>query len=240
MPVNHVAPSASSTTNHTAESNVARPAPIAHAPANGSERVTPIQKVTAEDKIVPAARIGENPPEKERVVKPVEPNLRRPICEGAACKESKVKPVPESDLRRPACLNGKCGCPAGQTASKDGCVSTVAPVTPVTHQCQPGESWNGGACVPFNQCLAGQYWNGAVCIAAQANCETFIGRGAMLANELRGLKAQIQVACSQNPPAQDCEDLKMRQIGAVQRYQMLLSEAGPTCHSALPDPLSLQ
>jgi len=77
-------------------------------------------------------------------------------------------------------------------------------------------------------------------MAAQANCAAFIGRAAMLANELRGLRAQIQAACFQNPPAQDCEDLKMRQIGAVQRYQMLLSEAGPTCRASLLDPLALQ
>jgi hypothetical protein len=68
----------------------------------------------------------------------------------------------------------------------------------------------------------------------------FIGRGAMLASELRSLKAQIQAACSQNSQAQDCEGLKLRQLGAVQRYQMLLSEAGPTCRTSLLDPLALQ
>jgi len=61
----------------------------------------------------------------------------------------------------------------------------------------------------------------------------------MLANELRSLKAQIQFACSQSP-AQECNDLTLRQMGSVQRYQMLLSEAGPACRVTLPDPLSLQ
>jgi hypothetical protein len=202
------------------------------------ERVIPTQKVTAEDRIAPAARIGENSAEKEREAKPAEPDLRRRICEGAACKEPATKPVPESDLRRRACPNGTCGCPAGQTASKGGCVST--PVASATNQCQPGESWNGGACLPSSQCRAGEYWNGVNCTTASSNCAMFIGRGAMLASELRSLKAQIQAACSQNQTAQDCNDIKMRQMGAVQRYQMLLSEAGPTCRTSLLDPLALQ
>jgi hypothetical protein len=238
-PVSHVAPSTGPTTSHVTDSNIGRPAPVAHPPDSGSGRVIPAQKLTAEDKIAPAARVRENPPEKEREAKPAEPDLRHRICESGACKEPATKPAPpESDLRRHICLNGTCGCPAGQTASKTGCVSTA--VTSPTNQCQPGEYWSGGACLPSSQCRAGEYWNGLNCTAASANCVTFIGRGAMLASELRSLKAQIQSACSQSPPAQECNDLKLRQMGAVQRYQMLMSEAGPTCWAALPDALSLE
>jgi hypothetical protein len=32
---------------------------------------------------------------------------------------------------------------------------------------------------------------------------------------------------------------KSEQQGALQRYQMLLNEAGPTCRTGLPDPLAL-
>lgn len=58
-------------------------------------------------------------------------------------------------------------------------------------------------------------------------------------NEIKGLKAQMQKACSQNPLGQHCDDLKLRQTSALQRYQMLLSEAGPNCWARLADPASL-
>ena len=237
-PAIHVPPSAGSATNQVGDSNISR-SPVAHAPASEPERVIPAQRLAAEDKIAPAARIGEDSPEKERELKPAEPDLRHRICGGGACKEPATKPAPpESDLRRHICLNGTCGCPAGQTASKTGCVPTA--VTSAANQCQPGEYWSGGACLPSSQCGAGEYWNGVNCTAASANCVNFIGRSAMLANELRSLRAQIQFACSQSPPVQECKALKLRQLGAVQRYQMLVSEAGPACRVTLPDPLSLQ
>jgi hypothetical protein len=240
----HFTPSTGSTTSHvsgstSAESTISRPAPTAHTAASDSEHVIPAQKVVAEEKVAPAARIGENSQEREREVKPAQPDLRHRICEGEACKEPAPRPgPPESDLRRHLCVNGNCGCPAGQTAGKNGCVS--AAVTSPANQCQPGESWNGGACLPSGQCLAGGYWNGVSCVASSAGCASFIGSGAILASELRSLKAQIQSACSQNPSGQECNDLKARQSGAVLRYQMLLTEAGPTCWTTLPDPLSLQ
>ena len=65
------------------------------------------------------------------------------------------------------------------------------------------------------------------------------GRGALLANELRGIQARMQTACSTNPAGQECFDLKQSHDGALLRYRMLLNEAPISCRNLLPDPLSL-
>jgi hypothetical protein len=61
----------------------------------------------------------------------------------------------------------------------------------------------------------------------------------MLASELRGIKTQMQSACSSNPSAQECIDLTHSREGALQRYRMLQDEAPLHCRTSLPDPASL-
>ena len=61
-----------------------------------------------------------------------------------------------------------------------------------------------------------------------------------MVNELMGLKARIREVCSQNSQSQECNELKLQQAGALQRYEMLLEEAGPGCRTGFADPASLQ
>jgi len=60
----------------------------------------------------------------------------------------------------------------------------------------------------------------------------------MLGSEIRGLKSQMQTACSGNSTAQDCGELKLQYEGAVTRYRMLQNEAPIECRARLLDPLS--
>jgi hypothetical protein len=235
-PVSHVEPSATPSPSHgfsatSTDSNSGRIAPVVRTPESDARRVIPEQKVPDEGRIVPAPRIGENPPEK--APRPGEPDVQRRICRGASCPEPQTKPD-ESDLRHRICLNGPCTCPAGQTSTKGGC----APVA-VVEQCQPGQVWNGGACVASPQCQAGEYWNGANCSVSSVECAGLNGRAAILIAELQSLSSRVRQACSDDPVGQDCMARKQEQEGAVQRYRMLLSEASAVCRAALPDPAAL-
>jgi hypothetical protein len=58
----------------------------------------------------------------------------------------------------------------------------------------------------------------------------------MLRTELRSLSSEIQNACSQDPPASDCQDLKMRRGAALQKYRVLQNEAMPNCQGQLLEP----
>ena len=79
-----------------------------------------------------------------------------------------------------------------------------------------------------------------MCAPSTAACASFNARAAAMVNELRGLKARVRDACSQSAQSQDCDELKLQLAGALQRYQMLLDEAGPGCRIAFADPASLQ
>jgi hypothetical protein len=255
IPETHVAPmtntfSGQVSSSPRSEAGSERAAPVVHAPQ--SERVSPVQKIEGDSRVVSAPRIGENPPEKERALKPAEPDLRRRMCEGGPCKEPAPTPAPpESDLRRRVCLNGPCTCPAGETSTKQGCVATV--VQNPTQQCAVGQAWNGLSCVASAQCPAGQYWNGASCQPSQCpageywdgircsigSCTSINGRAELAIAEIRSLRSRTQQACSQNSSAQDCTDLKTELAGAIQRYEMLLNEATPACRTNLPNSYSL-
>lgn len=238
-PVNHIAPSSTSFGNHSsgpATSEPSRTAPVAHVPESNTGRVTSGERITGEGRIVPAPRIGEGPPEK---IMPGDPSLRKRICVDGPCEEPRKEPTPPaSDLRRRICLNGPCTCPAGETASKGGCVASST-VNNENEQCGPGQVWNGGSCVVSTQCPAGENWNGANCATSSAECASIGGRAAILTSELRSISARVREACSQQPSGDECMARKSEQQGALQRYQMLLNEAGPTCRTGLPDPLAL-
>src|SRR5258708_10204747 len=193
----------------------------ARSPESGSQRVISEEKIDGtEGRIVPAKRIGENPPEKEREAKPADPDLRRRICDNGPCKEPVVKPQPESDLRRRVCVNGTCGCPAGQVAGKGGCVAPAAEAR--AQQCEVGASWNGASCV-----------------YTQTECAGITGQAAALAAELRSIQAEMQAACFNDPSSQECYNANRHLEEARLRYRMLLNGAPSECRRGLADELSL-
>lgn len=251
-----VAPNSGSTVSHGSISPPAesRSGPTGASPTNGpgsdSARSIPDQKNSGETKIVSAPRIGQNSPEKEPEIKPGPPGLRHRICDNGPCREKgsewKADP-PRSDLRHRICPTWGCGCPPGHAPGKNGCVANPPiaqpagqPGTQSIEQCQPGEIWDGAVCTPSYNCAPGERWNGGKCVRSADECASIDGRAAILVNELRGLRAQIQDVCGQNPNGQECESLKQRQKDALQRYQMLIAEAGPKCQGALEPPASLE
>ncbi|HKH98025.1 MAG TPA: hypothetical protein VJ999_02870 [Candidatus Sulfotelmatobacter sp.] len=164
-----------------------------------------------------------------------DPDLRRPICKKGPCKKPAPPVVVESELR-PPCKGKGCPCPPGGAPGKNGgCVAA-----PTNNTCAAGQYWNGGACVPStHQCPANEYWNGASCVTRMNDCATIDARAASLANEVRGARAQMQNACSNNSSGQECGALKQSYDGAVERYRMLLNEAPVNCRGTLADPISL-
>jgi hypothetical protein len=160
------------------------------------------------------------PPEKKRFFS----FLRHPF--------RKPEPVQTAKFKRPVpCRKGPCPvCPPGESRNGKGvCVAVVA-----SNQCQPGESWNVGAS-GATACQPGTFWNGVSCVDYGGRC----GSAELVAAELRGLKGQMQAACSSNSSAQQCSDLKQRHEEALSRYRMFLNGAPTACRTMLPDPLSL-
>ncbi|HUA14644.1 MAG TPA: hypothetical protein VMG31_05050 [Verrucomicrobiae bacterium] len=242
IPDTHVAPPANAPARNSetmgSESSPGRAAPVAHEPPPGTGRIVPNQKITGEHGIASAPRIGENPPDKDKPEKPA-PDLRHRVCLNGSCPDETAKPTPpESDLRHRVCVTGPCSCPAGQSWSKNGCVASGTPEQP--NACPPGQVWNGSSCVVSQTCLNGEWWNGAACVSSVAECASIESRAEIIISEWRSLKAQIELACGQSPPTQECEDLKQQRQGVLQRYQMLLTEAPPACRGMLADLGSLQ
>jgi hypothetical protein len=252
LPESRVAPSPTSTVSHGSISPPAesRPNSTAMSPTHELRsdpgRLIPDQRITGETKIVSAPSVGQNSTDKEPVMKPGPPQLRHRICDNGPCKENgtewKADP-PRSDLRHRICPTWGCGCPPGHTAGKSRCVANLPIAQPGAQsleQCQPGEVLDGTVCTPSYNCAPGERWNGGRCVSSADECASLDGRAAILVNELRGLTAQIQGVCGQNPNGQECESLKQRQRDALQRYQMLLAEAGPRCQGTLEPPASLE
>jgi hypothetical protein len=172
--------------------------------------------------------------------KPADPDLRPRVCLDGPCKPTAPKPVEpklmESDLRHRVCLNGPCApCAPGEARNKDG---ACAAVPSNNGQCQSGQFWNGSACAAAPQCQPGEIWNGGACTVNAIQCAGFNSRAAALANEIRGVKAQMQMSCLGNATAQDCDALQQQYDGAVSRYRMLQNEAPIACRALLADPAS--
>src|SRR5712692_436170 len=150
----------------------------------------------------------------------------------------KPKPVKTAEFKRPPpCRKEPCAvCPPG--ASRNGKGACVAPVVAI-NQCQPGQTWNGGACIANATCQPGTFWNGVSCTVNASECVSYDSRAALLANELRGIRDEMERACTQNPMGQRCRELTLQHDGALLRYRMLLNEAPVRCRVTLPDPLSL-
>jgi hypothetical protein len=217
----------------------ALPSHSAAPPARSAgEEIKPEPRLAGTDgKIVPAPRIGEVP-DKEKEPKPLESDLRKPVCKDGPCKEPPAKPVApsESDLRRRICIEGPCPCPPGEMRSKNGaCVAGTPTGYP---ECQPGQYWNGG-CTAIPVCQQNEYWNGVSCVVSAAECASISARAAAVISEVRGIRGQMQGACASGPSGQECSDLTQRHDAALQRYRMLMSEAPLNCRMGLPDPSSL-
>jgi hypothetical protein len=148
-----------------------------------------------------------------------------------------VKPKETADLRHrvPPCPKEPCPvCPPGETRNgKGACVAVIA-----SNDCQAGQTWNGGVCSPA-ACGAGTSWNGISCTPDASECASFDSRAAMLANEMRGTKSEIDRVCTQDPFGQRCRELTMDHDGQLLRYRGLLNEAPSHCRTTMPDPLSL-
>ena len=193
-----------------------------------AEHVASAPKVSGEEKISGTPRIGENPPEKDHVAKPAEPDLRHKVCEGCKDVPKKIEPA-ESDLRQRVCPNGPCACPTGQTAAKGGCVASPEAST----QCLPGQTWNGANCTASTVCPAGEIWNGASC---QANCANTNGLAANLIIELRSLHRDRDSACRQDPSSTLCQQLDGRYRNALGEYNNVWAGAPTSCRGLLPVP----
>jgi len=198
-------------------------------PTSDAERVSPVNKISNDGKLAPTPRIGESSPDKERVAKPGEPDLRRRICIGNDCKETVLKAnPPESDLRHRICPGGVCHCPPGETAGKGGCVATPVvnqPTYPEQNQYQYQY-----------RCTSGQWWDGASCRWPPIGCANITSRAELLLDELRTLASQVRDACANSSTSAECDNVTMRRDEALQRYRMLQNEATPDCRAQLPEP----
>jgi len=252
-PTHSSAPSSPSPVSMPASHTPPAPTPTPSAPAShasssfsdsGMNRTAspPRSSTSGESRIVGSARVGEvtateATSTKEKPKGP-ESDLRRRICPDGSCKEPQPEPT-DGDLRRRICPNGTCGeCPPGQSAGKNGTCMAAPAVAKTVSSCQPNESWNGNACAPMNRCQAGESWNGVECVNPTL-CASFSSRAEMLAVEARGIRSDMERACSLNSQGQDCMRLTQNHDGAVQRYRMLLTEAPVSCRATLPDPISL-
>jgi hypothetical protein len=146
--------------------------------------------------------------------------FRHPFRRPEPKPKPEFKPA-EPDLRA-ACKHEPCAvCPPGRSMGKNGGCGVATP--PVT--------------MARTECRAGMLWNGVTC-GNTTDCAVFASRAAALANELRGIKGEMQTACSSNSSAQ-CSEVTLRYYGAVSQYRELQNEAPVSCRSILPDPQSL-
>jgi hypothetical protein len=167
--------------------------------------------------------------------KAVDSDLRRPICKEGPCKKPEPPVTVVSDLRPPTCTGKDCHCPSGGTPGKNGGCAAI----PTNTTCTPGQHWNGTACMASpNQCPPNDYWNGAACVARLNDCASINARAAMLANDVRSAKSQMQNACLNSSSGQECGELKLTYDGAIDRYRMLQTEAPVNCRNMLAEPLS--
>jgi hypothetical protein len=148
----------------------------------------------------------------------------------------KPKPVRTAEFKRPPpCRKEPCACPPGESRNGKGvCVAAV-----VGNLCEPGQYWNGGACAGTLACQPGFFWNGTTCVQDADRCATYNSRAALLASGLRGIRSEMDRACTQDPKGQQCSELTLQHDGELLRYRMLLNEAPVSCRVMMPDPLSL-
>ncbi|HTS34493.1 MAG TPA: hypothetical protein VMH04_02410 [Candidatus Solibacter sp.] len=125
-------------------------------------------------------------------------------------------------MRRHLCIDGRCNCPSGETATNQGCVPT-----------QVLMEQNASL-----TCLPGQYSNGVACVTAVAECAGVNGQAANYVAQLRGLRSQMDQACAQNSSSQDCEDAQANFRQTMLLYRSLWDGARSECRATLADPAS--
>jgi hypothetical protein len=221
------------------------------APEPAPEAVIAEPRISGEERITSAPRIGEDPPKKDSDEKPSEPDLRR-YCQAGRCEEPAPKPQPppkrdptpkpdqpESDFRR-ICPGGHCPCPPGQSAGKAGCGATVV-ASPET-RCARGLVWNGHACAEAGSaCLPGQIGNGQVgqVRSCSPDCSLARSRSETAISGLRSARQQRDEACRQDSSGALCTQMEGHYQIARSEYENLLGGVAAECRAALPDPDSL-
>jgi hypothetical protein len=198
-----------------------RAAPAAQPARIEAERVTPSPKLSGEEKIAPAPRIGENEVNKNDA-KRADPEFRRHICESGPCPQPLKSAPAEADLRRRPC-------PPGQTMGKGGCVANTNPES----SCTPGMTWNGGACIADNACPAGQVRMGASC---QSDCSGLNARAQSLIPQVRSARQQRDEACQQGQSSPLCQEAEGRYATITGEYRTSLGGAPAECLASLPLP----
>lgn len=190
-----------------------------------SGKLTPPSSTKARTQL-PPVKLSEDPEHATPPKRSFFSRLRHPF---------KPKPTTTAALHPAPCRRAPCPvCPPGEKRNGKGvCVAVAA-----NNSCQGGLVWNGGACAP-TACQAGTFWNGISCVADASQCASFDSRAAMLANEMRGTKSEMDRACMQDPFGQRCRELTMEHDGQLLRYRGLMNEAPVHCRMTMPDPLSL-
>jgi hypothetical protein len=226
-------PSAGSTANPSPAASDVR--------TTDSNRIVPESKITGDEKIQSAPRIGEDSPDvpakdkstNDKAAKAT-PDLRRHICGDKPCEAPEPKPVETNDdLRSRPCLKEPCSCPSGEQFSHGKCVATVVQNV----QCQPGEVANGTSCIA-QSCPPNETWNGMRCVQSLDQCAAIDGQAANLIAQLRSLGTNTQQDCGEDPAAQGCDNARQHDT-FLQQYRALWNSASPICRSRLPVPDSL-
>lgn len=246
-PAVHSAPAPSASPSPTASSattsNSARNAPESKPESDAAKNV--LAKPPAADKIVPDEHGSQSP----AIKKPVESDLRHPVCFGEKCPDvaSKVQNAqpPQDDLRR--CI--LCKCPPGQSQGKAGCVANPTK----TETCTARSSWNGSSCVPTNEiCPAGQAWDGARCNIASCpagkilragtcmeDCSLTNTRADGLIPNVRSARQNRDDACPQGLATPQCQQADSQYQSILAEYRMLWAAAPLDCRGPLPVPDTL-
>jgi hypothetical protein len=180
---------------------------------------------------------------KDRASKPVEPDLRRRVCEDGPCKEPAPKPVQlkpiAPDLRRKLCKDGPCQpCPAGRSKGKDGsCAPPPGARTVVQQPCAAGQVWGGTQCliVGPQQCLPGQSRVGTSC----QDCAISTASAQNVIVQLRSARLGKNDICLQNPTGKECQEADAHYDLMLNEYRNFLGGVPTECRTALPDPIAI-
>src|SRR6267143_2494464 len=218
--------------------------PTAHPPATDVKRTTSdIQPLGVERKINSASAVNATAT-KDRASKPVEPDLRRRVCEDGPCKEPAPKPVQlkpiAPDLHRKLCKNGSCQpCPEGRSKGKDGsCAPPPGPRTVVQQPCAAGQVWGGTQCliVGAQQCLPGQSRVGTSC---QADCAIPTAGAQNVIVQLRSARLRKNDICLQNPTGKECQEAEAHYDLMLNEYRNFLGGVPTECRTSLPHPIAI-
>lgn len=217
--------------------------PQSDAVGNVSAKAPATNKIASDDR----------PVETPALKKPVESDLRHPVCFGGKCPDVASKgqtaQPPQDDLRR--CI--LCKCPPGQSQGKGGCAASPTNPPTKTETCAAGSSWNGSSCVPSNEvCPAGQAWDGAHCTVASCpagkilragtcmeDCSLTNTRADGLIPNVRSARQERDDACRQGLATTQCQQADSQYQSVLAEYRILWAAAPLDCRAPLPVPDTL-